>query len=141
DHRAEGRQFADPAQYDRGPRLDHVDVCTDRLPNLVVPERLRVDRGHDLPDHLLVGGAQQLDEALLLAAELLIEGALRGAGVTHDVGDRGVPVSAFGYRLRETVEQPAAKRMPGAICADGSGGRGDSGDIKGHHAPPSGTRR
>src|SRR6202008_87562 len=64
-------------------------------------------------------------------------GSLAGAGVSHDVGDRGVPVSAFGDRLRETLEQPTAKRMPGIRC-DGSGGRGGT---NGHHAPPSGTCR
>ena len=54
---------------------------------------------------------QQLDQALFLAGELLVEGALGGAGVPDDVGDGGVAVAAFDDRRGDAVEQPVKERV------------------------------
>ena len=64
-------QFADPAQRDRRPGLDVVDIGLDGLADLVLPVRLGIDGGLDRRRSvLLVVRPQQLDEALFLAGEL-----------------------------------------------------------------------
>ena len=103
--------LADPAQRDRGPRPDVVDVGVGRLADLVLPVRLGVDRRLDVGDQVVVVSAQQLDQALFLAGELLVEGALRGARVPDDVGDGGVAVAAFTDRCGKPVEQPVTERV------------------------------
>src|SRR5262249_6482198 len=70
-------------------------------------------------DHRLVVGSQEIDEAVLLAGELAVEGALGRAGVPDDVGDRGVAVAAFTDRGVEAVEQPAPERAGLVVGDDG----------------------
>ena len=96
-----------------GPPGDVVDVCADGATDLGVPLRIGIDGGLDRGDQCFVVGPQQLDEAFFLACEFAVEGALGGLGVADDVGDRGVPVAAFGDRLGEAVEQPVAERARG----------------------------
>ena len=110
-HHAHCGKLADPAQRDRGPRLDVVYVRDDRLPDLDMPVRIRVDGITDVGDQVLVVPPQQLDQALFLAGELLVEGAFGGAGVPDDVGDGGVAVAAFDDRRGDAVEQPVKERV------------------------------
>lgn len=56
-------------------------------------------------------GAQELQEALFLAGELVVEGALGRAGVPDDVGDRAGAVATLGDRGGQAVEQPKPKRI------------------------------
>ena len=88
-----------------------VDVGLGRLADLVLPVRLGVDRRLDVGDQVLVVSAQQLDQALFLAGELLVEGALRRARVPDDVGDGGVAIAALTDRCGQPVEQPVAERV------------------------------
>ena len=94
-----------------GSRVDVVDVRVDRLADLDLPVRLRVDGIADVGDQGLVVPPQQLDQALFLAGELLVEGALGGAGVPDDVGDGGVAVAALDDRCGHAVEQPVEERV------------------------------
>ena len=103
-HRPRARRLADPAQRDRRPRLDVVDVGFGRLTDLVLPIRLGIDGRPDVGDQVFVVPAQQFDQALFLAGELLVEGALRGAGVPDDVGDGAVAITALADRCGQPVE-------------------------------------
>src|ERR1044072_8969116 len=102
-HRTKGGCLPDPGERDGGTGCDVVDVGAYSLLNLVLPVGFGVDRVPDVLDHRLVVGPQQFDEAVLLAGELAIEGAFGGAGVTDDVGHRGVPVAALVDRGVEAV--------------------------------------
>jgi len=87
------------------------DVGFDGLANLLVPVGLGIDcRGDALAESFDVG-AQQLQEALFLAGEVVVERALGSARVAHDVGDGGGTVAALADRSGEAVEQPAPKRV------------------------------
>ena len=107
--RAERRRLADPAQRDGGPRRDVVDVGAGRLADLLLPIGLGIDGRPDIGDQVFVVSAEHFDQALFLAGELLVEGALRGARVPDDVGDGGVAIPAFTDRCGQPVEQPVAE--------------------------------
>jgi hypothetical protein len=70
---AERGGFADPAERDRRTRRDVIDIGDGGLTDLLVPVRLAVDGRDDVGDQVLIVPAQQLDQALLLAGELLVE--------------------------------------------------------------------
>ena len=76
------------AGTDRGPRFLH-----------------REGRGHDAGDrlglHRVVDGAEQV----ILAAEVVIEGALGDAGPLDDVVDRGGRIPVFGEQLARDRDQ------------------------------------
>src|SRR6476659_7714918 len=75
-----------------------------RLADLFLPVSLGVGGRPDVGDQVLVVPAEHLDQALFLAGELLVEGALRGARVPDDVGDRGVAITALTDRCGQPVE-------------------------------------
>ncbi len=87
------------------------NVRDDRLADLHLPVRIRVDGVADGGDQDVVVPPKQLDQALFLAGELLVEGALGGAGVPDDVGDGGVAVAALDDRCGHAVEQPVEERV------------------------------
>ena len=87
------------------------DVGLDRLTNLLVPIGFGIDRRGDALAEFLDVGSQQLEEALLLAGELVVERALGRARVADDVGDRAGAVAALGDRGGEAVEQAEPKRI------------------------------
>ena len=109
-HRAQRGSFPDPAQRDGGTRVDVSDVGADGLMDLQLPVRFGVHGGLDGGDQVCVVPAEQLDQAVFLAGELLVERALGRPGVAHDVGDGGVPVAAFADRRGEAVEQSIGHR-------------------------------
>ncbi len=105
------RQLADPAPCDRRLGLDVADVGLDGLTNLGLPVRIWIDGGANVLAQLSDVGVQQLEKALLLAGELVVERAFRCAGVTNDVGHGGGAVAALAYRGGQAVEQSAAERV------------------------------
>ena len=105
------RELTDPAQGEGRAGLDVSDVGLDGVTNLLMPVGFGVDRCGDALAELLDVGPQQLQEALFLAVEPVVEGALGRAGVADDVGDRAGAVAAFIDRGGEAVEQPKPKRI------------------------------
>jgi hypothetical protein len=73
---SERGQFTNPAQGDGRPGLDVADVGLDGLTDLLVPVSLGIDRRRDAFAEFLDVGPQQLQEALFLAGEVVVEGAL-----------------------------------------------------------------
>src|SRR6185312_3738812 len=130
---AERGKIPDPAQRERQVGLRHRDPRLDGLPHLDVPSRAPVDRGPDLPDHGRVGLPEQVDEAGLLAGEMLVERAARGAGVAHHVRDRRVAVAGLPDGRGHALEQPAAELGGRGSLNAGLGPRGAGGD---HAIPP-----
>ena len=79
-------------------------VRAHRAPDLLAPRCLRVDRHSQRLHQNLVIGRQQFDEALLFTGEVVVEGALGGAGVADDIGHGRLAVSALGDRGGQAVE-------------------------------------
>ena len=105
---------------------------------LTMPSRnvIRVGRAHRGPharvehvDAVAVG----LEEARLLAGELLVERRARHAGLAHDVGHRGGDVALLGHHPRHRVEQPRALAVAGRPEAPADVGMlGDQGPAARH---------
>src|ERR1700756_3498109 len=87
------------------------DVGLDGLTNLPMPVGFGVDLCGDAPAELFDVGPQQLEEALFLAVEPVVEGALGRAGVADGVAGRAGAVAAFVDRRGEAVKQPKPKRI------------------------------
>jgi hypothetical protein len=112
--RPESRQLADPAQRHRGVGVDGADVGAHRLTDLLLPVGVGIGRRAHGLDELLVVGRQQVDEALLFGGEVVVEGALGGAGSADDVGHGGLAVAALRDTRGQSVEQPAAEVRRGS---------------------------
>ena len=74
----------------------------------------------------VVGG----DEALVLAAEVLVEGAPRDRRVAGDVGDRRAGVAVFGDRLGEAGDQPLALVVDDELARQAVPARGQAGELR-----------
>lgn len=109
--RTQRRQLTDPAQRDGRARLDVTDIGLDRLPDLCVPIGVGIDRRRDLRAQFLDVDGQQLEKALFLAREVVVEGAFGRARATDDVGDGAGAIAAFGDRRGQAVEEPEAERI------------------------------
>jgi hypothetical protein len=107
----ERREFTNPAQCDGWPGFDMSDVGLDRLTNLSAPISLGIDRCQDAFAEFLDVVLQQLQEALFLTGELVVEGALGRARVADNVCDCAGAVSTLADRGGEAVEQSEPKRV------------------------------
>ena len=87
------------------------DVGLDGLTDLGLPFGVGIDGVANVLAQFSDVGVQQLEKALLLAGELVVERALGRARVPDDIGDGAGTVSALGDRGREAIEKALPKRV------------------------------